>query len=64
MTGMMLIILACLGPHPSWPVYGEYAGQNFVFDANVTGLAFVEEDTFRAEAINYFTQNFVELFGR
>ncbi|CZR67950.1 related to triacylglycerol lipase V precursor [Phialocephala subalpina] len=52
------------GPQLSWPVYGNYSGQNYVFDANVTNLAYVEEDTFRAEAINYFTRNFVELFGR
>ncbi|KAH6700606.1 lipase 2 [Leptodontidium sp. MPI-SDFR-AT-0119] len=50
--------------HPSWPTYGNFSGQNYVFDANVTALAYVEEDIWRAEAINYFTQNFVELFGR
>lgn len=53
-----------LGSRPSWPIYGNYSGQNYVFDANVTTLVYVEKDVFRAEAINYFTQNFVKLFGR
>lgn len=47
-----------------WPVYGTVDGQNYVFDANVTGLSYVEPDLFRAEAIQYWMDNFVTLFGR
>lgn len=55
-----------LGHSPAWPVYEELpgrAGQNFVFDANVTALTYVEDDTFNAVGINYFSENFVGLFG-
>lgn len=48
----------------SWPVYKNSSGQNYVFDANVTSLGYAEPDTWRAEAINYFAENFVELFAR
>jgi hypothetical protein len=58
------MFLQLLGSNLSWPTYGSFLGQNYVFDATITSLAYVERDTWRVEAINYFTQNFVELFGR
>jgi hypothetical protein len=48
----------------SWPVYRTIGPVNYVFDINVTGLGYLESDLFRAEAIEYFKENFVELFGR
>jgi len=34
---------------PAWPVYSVNAPMNQVWDANVTGLAYAEPDTFRAQ---------------
>jgi hypothetical protein len=39
-----------------WPVYTLDAPQNIVFDTNVTCLAYLEPDTFRAEAIAYLSE--------
>jgi len=37
---------------PDWPLYGlGAAAQNMVWDANVTGLAYPEPDTWRSEGI-------------
>jgi hypothetical protein len=46
------------------PPHGPVEGQNCVFDANVTGLSYVEPDLFRAEAMQYWMDNLVALFGR
>ena len=51
-------------PSVKWPVYWVEAGQNYAFNANVTGLSYVEPDMFRAEAMQYWMDNFVALFGR
>ncbi|KZT75141.1 alpha/beta-hydrolase [Daedalea quercina L-15889] len=37
---------------PQWPVYDNADPQDFVFDANVTELAYPESDTFRADGIS------------
>ncbi|KAH9937174.1 Alpha/Beta hydrolase protein [Fomitopsis serialis] len=37
---------------PQWPVYDNADPQGFVWDANVTGLAYPEPDTFRASGIS------------
>ncbi|KAH9932885.1 cholinesterase [Fomitopsis serialis] len=37
---------------PLWPAYDVGSPLDIVWDANVTGLAWVEPDTFRAEGIN------------
>lgn len=37
---------------PLWPVYDNNNPRDIVWDANVTGLAWVEADTFRADGIN------------
>lgn len=36
---------------PMWPVYSVESPMNMVWDANVTGLAYPEPDTWRAEGI-------------
>lgn len=36
---------------PHWPAYNNSSPQDFVLDANVTGLAYVEPDTYRASKI-------------
>ncbi|EPT06072.1 hypothetical protein FOMPIDRAFT_1044541 [Fomitopsis schrenkii] len=36
---------------PPWPVYDNADPQDFVWDANVTELAYSEPDTYRAEGI-------------
>lgn len=38
---------------PAWPKYSLDKPQNIVFDANVTGVAFVEPDTYRADGIKW-----------
>ncbi|KAH7491187.1 Lipase 1 [Phytophthora ramorum] len=38
-----------------WPEYTSDSAQNIVFDANVTELAYVAPDTYRAEGIAYLT---------
>ena len=37
---------------PLWPVYDNADPQDFVWDANVTELAYPEPDTFRADGIS------------
>ena len=36
---------------PLWPAYDNSNPQDIVWDANVTGLAWVEADTYRADGI-------------
>lgn len=47
-----------------WPVYTAENPHNMVFDANVTGLAYVEPDTYRAEGIAYITSILQSAFNR
>lgn len=47
-----------------WPVYSLDAPQNLVFDANVTNLAYVEDDSYRTEAINFIIENYEKYWGR
>lgn len=42
-----------LDPGLHWPVYNNKQPQNLVWDANVTGLTFVEDDTFRQSGIQW-----------
>ncbi|KAE9045073.1 hypothetical protein PR003_g11229 [Phytophthora rubi] len=42
-----------------WPQYSLDDPQNIVFDANMTDLAYIESDLFRAEAIAYMINNSV-----
>ena len=53
-----------LVPSTVWPVYSNDAPYNYVYDVNVTALAYLEPDIFRAEAIGYLNENFDTLFGR
>lgn len=61
---MRMIADDAVVPSVEWPVYEVDQGKNYVFDANVTGLGYVEEDLYRVEPIKYFMDNFVGLFGR
>jgi len=38
---------------PDWPVYDNSNPQDFVWDANVTALAYSEPDTYRQSGIQY-----------
>jgi triacylglycerol lipase len=54
-----LIVTYCLSSivnFVKWPVYKLDAPRNIVFNTNVTGLAYLERDTFRAEAMNYLSE--------
>jgi hypothetical protein len=46
-----------------WPVYTLDTPQNMVFNTNVTGLAYLEPDTYRAEAIAYLSETVLVTVG-
>ncbi|EED24560.1 extracellular lipase, putative [Talaromyces stipitatus ATCC 10500] len=46
-----------------WPAYDQKNPSNIAFNVNVTGLAYVEPDTFRAEAIAYMAENLDGIWG-
>ena len=48
----------------SWPQYTLDNPQNIVFDVNVTDLAYVEPDIYRAEGIAYISDRLDTAFGR
>ncbi|KAH8890481.1 triacylglycerol lipase [Thozetella sp. PMI_491] len=70
MAQMWASFISDLDPNASgassvhWPVYQLEAPRNIVFDANATGLAYVEPDTYRAEAIAYMASIFVSVLGK
>ena len=47
-----------------WPEYTLENPRNIVFDVNVTNLAYIEPDTYRAEGIQYISDRFVDVYGR
>ncbi|CAM1506153.1 Fc.00g057940.m01.CDS01 [Cosmosporella sp. VM-42] len=51
-------------PSVQWPSYTLDAPQNLVFDANFTDLAYLEDDHYRAEAINFIIENYEAYWGR
>jgi triacylglycerol lipase len=51
-------------PGPEWPAYTLDNPQTLFFDTNVTGLAYVEPDTYRAEGIQWMVDNMYTAFGR
>ncbi|KAF2191527.1 alpha/beta-hydrolase [Zopfia rhizophila CBS 207.26] len=51
MSGAWVSFVADGKPGEYWPVYEEGVGQNWVFDANVTGLGYAEKDDWRKEGI-------------
>jgi hypothetical protein len=55
---------------PEWPLYEDNAsdashgyGVNYRFDQAEPGLAIVEKDTWRAEALAYLIDNSASIFG-
>ena len=42
---------------PAWPVYDHKKPRNIVWDANCTGLAYIEEDTWRQSGIQWIIEN-------
>ncbi|KAJ5619009.1 triacylglycerol lipase [Penicillium lagena] len=47
-----------------WPKYTTEAPRNMVFDVNVTNLAYIEEDYYRAAPIAYLQEQLSTAFGR
>jgi len=47
-----------------WPSYTLATPQNMAFDANVTGLAYVEADYYRAAGIQYISDRLGSVYGR
>lgn len=58
------LLTRCLAGRVTWPRYTLDDPQNIVFDVNVTNLAHVEHDTYRAEGIAYIADNMVSVYGR
>jgi len=48
----------------AWPAYTSSSPQNIVFDTNATNLAYIEEDYYRAEGIQYLIDLFPTVLGR
>ncbi|EHK98823.1 putative Lipase 2 [Glarea lozoyensis 74030] len=48
----------------NWPEYTLENPRNMVFDVNVTKLAYVEPDTYRAEGIQYLADRFADVYNR
>ena len=48
----------------TWPKYILDKPQNLVFDANKTEMVYIEDDTYRAEAINFLIENYEAYWGR
>lgn len=57
----MFSFLGTVSGFPQWPVYTN-TSSNFVFDGNVT--SFVEEDTWRAEGMQYMIDFAKEIYIR
>lgn len=51
MSGAWVSFVHDLDPGDWWPMYEGDVGQNWVFDANVTGLGYAEPDDWRKEGI-------------
>lgn len=53
-----------VGLEPTWPIYnatkGGGVGQNLVFHVNGS---YLEYDDFRAEALNWFADHFLDVWG-
>ncbi|CAK7213773.1 hypothetical protein SEUCBS140593_001958 [Sporothrix eucalyptigena] len=47
-----------------WPVYSLDTPQNIVFDVNVTNLAYIEDDYYRAPGMAYIEEHLTTSFGR
>jgi hypothetical protein len=54
------VIVSCV----NWPEYTLENPRNMVFDVNVTNLAYVEPDTYRAEGIQYLADRFADVYNR
>ncbi|KAH6668380.1 triacylglycerol lipase [Halenospora varia] len=70
MTRMWASFIVDLDPNNSgvscvtWPKYTLEDPRNIVFDANVTELAYIEPDTYRAEGISYLSDHLATAYGR
>ncbi|KAL2813467.1 carboxylesterase [Aspergillus cavernicola] len=69
MSRMWISFVATMDPNHSgvgrtkWPAYDIDNPEVIFFDTNVTNLAYVAADTYRAEGINYISDNLAVLFG-
>ncbi|KAF2652181.1 alpha/beta-hydrolase [Lophiostoma macrostomum CBS 122681] len=63
MSGAWTRFVAEGTPGDWWPRY-EVGAQNWVFDANVTGLGYAEDDTWRREGIELINSWAADVYGR
>ena len=52
------------GETPKWPIYELGTPLDIVWDANVTGWAFLEKDTYGAQAMELINDAAVTVFDR
>ena len=67
MSGAWVSFVVDQNPGSFWPEYelnSEGYGQNWVFDANVTDLGYVEMDDWRKEGIDFINEHAVDFYGR
>jgi hypothetical protein len=48
---------------PEWPCYDNNKPQNIVWDGNLTALAEIEDDTFRADGIKLIIDNLATVYN-
>lgn len=64
MSGAWVSFVHDLSPGEWWPRYEADGGQNWVFDANVTGLGYAEADDWRKEGIDLINSWHADVYQR
>ncbi|KAF2634452.1 alpha/beta-hydrolase [Massarina eburnea CBS 473.64] len=64
MSAAWVSFISELNPGEFWPKYEGEVGQDWVFDANVTGLGYAEDDDWRKEGIDLINSWDEEVYGR
>jgi carboxylesterase type B len=64
MSAAWISFAATGNPGEFWPRYGKGVGHNYVFDANVTGLGYVEADVWRWDGIALINSWNMDVYNR
>jgi carboxylesterase type B len=64
MSGAWVSFVSELNPGEFWPQYESPLGKDWVFDANVTGLGYAEDDDWRKKGIELISSWDYPVFGR
>lgn len=63
-TEPLLTVVSSLVSNVEWPKYTLEDPKNIVFDVNVTDLAYIEPDTFRADGISFIIDNLDTVYNQ